>query len=363
MSRIKFWQYGSNSRSFVQNAGTTGAGGEKKSRLQLFRPSSKPESVPVPPTWADLPEHVLRTLNNAAQFTSSYPGGLSDVALSILKAVREAKKNQKVLGELAKSACNLASLVLKFFEEPYPDSSHTAQHESSSISSNPTLDAHIEQSFKTLQNIDTWVKNMNSRTFIRRIISFRSDLPVIQGFQDQLRKSMDELHLQIRSLMALHVRSSASRMVDDAARQRVGDIQEGPQSDNTRGPLPNSPTFNSTTPISSESHTPPYVNISSAASLNTSLDSETPVPFDLDFEASVSPHHSYQGNTTFVQNIVGDYTVNSIVNNSVRRNYGNTYTVRGQNVNLERQQPVFQDDQYYDDSRWTSFVYSHRLTM
>ncbi|KAJ3718388.1 hypothetical protein C8R42DRAFT_723743 [Lentinula raphanica] len=347
---MKFWQYGSNSRSFVRNAGTTGAGGEEKSRFQLFRPSSKTESVSFPPTWSDLPEDVLRTLNNAlAQSTSSYPGGLSGVALNILNAVQKAKKNQKVLGELATLACNLVSLVLNIFEEPHPDS-HTAQHESPSISSNPTLGAHIEQSFETLRNINTWVRNVNSRTFIRRIVPCRSDLPVILGFQDQLRKSMDELHLQIRSLMALHVRSSASRMVDDAARQRVGDIQEGPQSDNTRGPLPNSPTFNSTTPISSESHTPPYVNISSAASLNTSVDSETPVPFDLDFEASVSPHHSYQGNT-IVQNIVGDYTVNSIVNKSVRRNYGNTYTVRGQNVNLERQQPVFQDDQYYDDSR------------
>ncbi|KAJ3723894.1 hypothetical protein C8R42DRAFT_719781 [Lentinula raphanica] len=74
---------------------------------------------------------------------------LSGVALSILNAVRKAKTNQKVTGELAKLACNLVSLVLNIFKEPHPDS-HTAQHEFPSILSNPTLGAHIEPSFESV---------------------------------------------------------------------------------------------------------------------------------------------------------------------------------------------------------------------
>ncbi|KAJ3777617.1 hypothetical protein FB446DRAFT_121509 [Lentinula raphanica] len=346
MSKVDSGQSGSNiSRRLLRFAGFGAGLIEKGTRFQFFRPSRK---ASVPPTCSDPSDRGSRTLNDAAQPTS-YSRSLFELASSISNGARVAKKNQKVLGELAKSARNLTSLAPNTFEEPHPDSDIT-QHESSLISSNPALVGHIEQSIKILQNIDTWIKDMNSRTFTRRIFSRRSDLPAIQHFQDQLERSIDE----IQNLMALpsSVQGSALQVEHIVASRRFGERQEGAQSNISRGPIPNSSTSDLMAPITSVSHSLPRANLISAG-LNTNVDPETHVPFEIDFEASVSQHHLYQGNT-IVQNIDGNYTVNLTMNNPVRRDFGNTYT--GQNVNLGRQQPVFQDDQYYDDSSWTRYA-------
>ncbi|KAJ3973464.1 hypothetical protein EV361DRAFT_62313 [Lentinula raphanica] len=89
-------------------AGPGGTGITDRSS-QPSRPSAKPSTNSI--CW-DLSEQVLSTLATAAQFAPvPYLDNVSALALSIFKGVQGAKENQEALGELSKTAIQLALLV------------------------------------------------------------------------------------------------------------------------------------------------------------------------------------------------------------------------------------------------------------
>ncbi|KAJ3832440.1 hypothetical protein F5878DRAFT_8898 [Lentinula raphanica] len=124
--------------------------------------------------------------------------------------------------------------------------SNTPGEGQSSFSSDPTLKTDVEQLIQTLQNIDAWIKRVQSRKFIRRFIAYKSDPRVIQNFRDQLRNAMDKF--QLRSSITL--RSSVSRIASDTADQRIL-LREIHQDLHIRqGPMPNLPASTLRSPVS-----------------------------------------------------------------------------------------------------------------
>ncbi|KAJ3823456.1 hypothetical protein F5878DRAFT_74280 [Lentinula raphanica] len=96
---------GRNSLAIAESGGTGTGNGDTRSR-RYAKPPTRSRC------W-DLSEQVLTTLTTAAQFAPvPYLSSLSAVALSIFKTVQGVKDNQESLGELAKTACELASSVL-----------------------------------------------------------------------------------------------------------------------------------------------------------------------------------------------------------------------------------------------------------
>ncbi|KAJ3764309.1 hypothetical protein EV360DRAFT_77577 [Lentinula raphanica] len=187
-------------------AGPGGTGITDRSS-QPSRPSAKPSTNSI--CW-DLSEQVLSTLATAAQFAPvPYLDNVSALVLSIFRGVQGAKENQEALGELSKTAIQLALLVSNTYEELHPSNtgSDTPQVQSS-FSSDPTLNTHVEQLVKALQDIDHWIKGVQSRKFVQRLIAYKSDLRVIQNFRVQLRDSMDKFQLQ----SSITLRSSVSRI-------------------------------------------------------------------------------------------------------------------------------------------------------
>ncbi|KAJ3773181.1 hypothetical protein FB446DRAFT_771981, partial [Lentinula raphanica] len=164
----------------------------------------------------DISEQVLSTLTSAAQSAPvPYLASLSAVALSIVHAVQGARGNQAELGELAKMACDLVSMVLKTYEDlnpPAPESDPNSDADETqrqtSFSSNPTLNSHVGQLVNTLQNIDSYIQGIRSRKLVQRIISYKSDRNVIENLRRQLIEAKD--NFKIQSLIAL--RSSVGRM-------------------------------------------------------------------------------------------------------------------------------------------------------
>ncbi|KAJ3821783.1 hypothetical protein F5880DRAFT_1614393 [Lentinula raphanica] len=126
----KFGQSGPQAKNPLDVTASEGASILEKSWIQPPVPSAKPS---FRSTCWDLSDHVLSTLNSAAQYAPvPYLASMSAVALSILKSVQGAKENQAGLGELAKLACDLASSVLSTYQELHPTNpgSDTSQDQS-----------------------------------------------------------------------------------------------------------------------------------------------------------------------------------------------------------------------------------------
>ncbi|KAJ3718385.1 hypothetical protein C8R42DRAFT_644198 [Lentinula raphanica] len=181
-------------------AGSRGTGAEDESR-QSSRPWTKPSTRST--CW-DLSEQVLSTLTTAAQFAPvPYLGNVSALVLSIFKAVEGARENQEALGELSRTACDFMSLVSSTYQELHPSTpaSDTTPQDQPSFSSDPTLNTHVEQLVKTLQKIDAWIKGVQSRKLVRRLISYKSDLRAIQNFRGQLVEAKDNFKVTRHQLI------------------------------------------------------------------------------------------------------------------------------------------------------------------
>ncbi|KAJ3714816.1 hypothetical protein C8R42DRAFT_646262 [Lentinula raphanica] len=194
-------------RNVLATAGSGGTGnGDTRSGLssRLYAKTSTRSRC-----W-DLSEQVLTTLTTAAQFTPvPYLSSLSAVALSIFRAVQGAKDNQEGLGELAKTACELASSVLNTYNELHPsDSGFTTSQDQSSFSSDPALNSHVKQLVETFTNVNDWITEKKSRKIVSKLVSYKSDLREIQKFQKQLRTAMDKFQLQ----SSITLRTKASQM-------------------------------------------------------------------------------------------------------------------------------------------------------
>ncbi|KAJ3824017.1 hypothetical protein F5880DRAFT_1612357 [Lentinula raphanica] len=305
-------------------AGPGGTGITDRSS-QPSRPSAKPSTNSI--CW-DLSEQVLSTLATAAQFAPvPYLDNVSALALSIFKGVQGAKENQEALGELSKTAIQLALLVSNTYEELHPSNtgSDTPQVQSS-FSSDPTLNTHVEQLVKALQDIDHWIKGVQSRKFVRRLIAYKSDLRVIQNFRVQLRDSMDKFQLQ----SSITLRSSLSRIASqqdkiekDAADQHIllCEIHEGLHI--RQRPMPNLPASLLRSPVSSSA-----TNIDLGNPNASDIATTAPNSISL---ATILESSSIQESVS-VDNSAGNHTADSSIANSIRENIKNISN--GQNINF-----------------------------
>ncbi|KAJ3710570.1 hypothetical protein C8R42DRAFT_648691 [Lentinula raphanica] len=273
----------------------------------------------------DITEQVLRTVVAGAQYAPTpYLGSLSVVALSIFDAVQGAKENQSVLGQLVQTIYELVCTVSDTYKELHSINSDSGPPQKlSSFSLDPTLNNQIQELIETLERINEWIKGVRSRAPIRRFISSRSDLLVIQDFRDQLNKAKDKFQLQslitLRNSVA-NIASQQHQMEKDAAdrhksvREKLTTIHEDLQKGSVfGGPITQSPKSTLLPPVSEypESESPLRVK------------SNNP------FATLVSKPGSIQGNVS-IQNINGNYTVNSNMDKSIRENFGNVFY--GQNM-------------------------------
>ncbi|KAJ3766634.1 hypothetical protein FB446DRAFT_849586 [Lentinula raphanica] len=266
---------GRNSLAIAESGGTGTGNGDAK-----------------PPTrsigW-DLSEQVLSTLTTAAQFAPvPYLSSLSAVALSIFRAVQGAKDNQEGLGELAKTACDLALSVLNTYNELHPSNSgSTTSQDQSSFSSEPALNSHVKQLVETFTNVNDWITEKKSRKIVSKLVSYKSDLREIQKFQKQLRTAMDKFQLQSSITLRTNASQTEKNNVirHEQTQERLIIIHEEMQVLIRRNsPISSDPT----SPISSssESNSPPHANISSACSAAV-VESETPDVFG---DAAMNPN-------------------------------------------------------------------------
>ncbi|KAJ3718384.1 hypothetical protein C8R42DRAFT_723738 [Lentinula raphanica] len=203
-------RFGKSCRGARSSPGNVGSGGTGIADQSCGPSTTSPYAKQsTRSTYWDLSEQVLSTLMTAAQVAPvPYLGSLSALALSIFKAVQGAKENQEALGELSKTACDFASFVLSTYQELHPSNTGSdVSQVQPSFSSDPTLNAHVEQLVKTLQNIDKWIKGVQSRKLVRRLISYKSDLRAIQNFRSHLGEAKD--NFKVQSLIALQ--SSVTR--------------------------------------------------------------------------------------------------------------------------------------------------------
>ncbi|KIK62715.1 hypothetical protein GYMLUDRAFT_489373 [Collybiopsis luxurians FD-317 M1] len=139
----------------------------------------------------DVSEHVLRAVANAAQVSSMpFLGTLSTITLSIVDTIRDTRENQDALRQLATSACDLFIVV-----------SNACQELQSLKNSRPDFDDSIliedvKGLIDTFEKIRSFIKEHLSRPLIKKVVSSRSDLNVIQGYRDQLRHALDTFSLK-----------------------------------------------------------------------------------------------------------------------------------------------------------------------
>ncbi|KAJ3755588.1 hypothetical protein EV360DRAFT_72743 [Lentinula raphanica] len=302
----------------------------------------------------DISEQVLRTVVGAAQYAPTpYLGSLSVVALSIFDAVQGAKENQSVLRQLVQTICELVCTVSDTYKELHSTNSDSGPpQELSSFSLDPTLNNQIQELIETLERINEWIKGVRSRAPIRRFISSRSDLLVIQDFRDQLNKAKDKFQLQslitLRNSVA-NIASQQHQMEKDAAdrHKSVGEkltsIHEDLQKGSVfGGPITQSPKSTLMPPVSEspESKSPFRAN------------SNNP------FATLVSQPGSIQGNVS-IQNINGNYTVNSNTDKSIRENFGNVYN--GQNFMPLGGKMGKGGDRFWDDESYYDWSYRGKI--
>ncbi|KAJ3756129.1 hypothetical protein EV361DRAFT_951385 [Lentinula raphanica] len=341
------------------------------------RPSPNPKTSSFSSLCWDLSEKVLCALNSAAQYAPTpYLGSLSVVALSIFNSVQGAKENQIVLGQLVQTISEFLYAISDAYKELHPagptDFSGTGKSQpQASFSSDPTLNAQVEELFKTLTNINEWITGVRSRTSIRRIIASRSDLAVIQDFRDQLNAAKDKFQMQ--SFIALRksvseialqqdkMISQQHKMDQDAAsrhktvRDQLMNMHNDFQNTILGGPITDSPTSTLLAPVSRRSNTSPSStvirprpNTAAAPSRSNTVTNLYPGPesgtfdpfnpFDLSktenpnpFSALAAQPNVLRGNVS-VQNVSGNYTVNKNIDQSTRQNFRNVYNYDGQNM-------------------------------
>ncbi|KIK62279.1 hypothetical protein GYMLUDRAFT_42224 [Collybiopsis luxurians FD-317 M1] len=379
----------------------------------LAKTSSPPLNAPVRSSTSslagtawDVSDQVLRTVMCLAQFTPvPYMGSIAVVAYSILSAVQGARDNQDTLKQLAYLACNTVQSVYETYEQlhghPPPTSAAEAQSEARTFSSDPTLNAHLEELIRTLKEIDEWIKSLASRNLLRQVVASRSDLNFIQDFKDRLKQVMDNFQLQ--SMITL--RYSMSRIaaqqkaMEQEAEQRhkstqqtLYTIHEEVKNQNERkpptlpqyadspisseptspfSPSPSSPPLSSLNPFfprnQSTSNNPfhqipplPQYMDSLTSSESTSLQSASPsyLPyqnlsrnpfFPLNQTTTTNNNNPFaqalpsaitiQGNV-IVQNILGDHHVISKVDRSKRENFGGVYHSSHEHFGLSRRLSV-----------------------
>ncbi|KAJ3777611.1 hypothetical protein FB446DRAFT_121121 [Lentinula raphanica] len=325
----RFSRSGPKGRSSVGDVGSDGGAGIVDERQ--FQPPRAHSNTPFRSTCMDVSEHILHALTLAAQSSPvPYLASVSQVALGILTAVQGAKENQEVLAELATTACDLASSVLRTYEELHPSNpdSDTSQDQPS-FSSDATLNNHVDELVKTFEKVGNWITDVKSRNLASRLISYKSDLRQIQKFRDQLKNALEKFQSQ----STITLRSYVSRIALQQARIEKGVADQGillrevheslhiRQGPIHQGPLPNLPTSTlmlqvSTTNIASENP--------------NASDIATMAPNSISF-ATILESNSIQESVS-VDDSAGNHTADSSITNSIRENIKNISN--GQNINL-----------------------------
>ncbi|KAF9068657.1 hypothetical protein BDP27DRAFT_1421651 [Rhodocollybia butyracea] len=277
-------------------------------------------------TW-DVTEQILQTVTAAAQFVPTpYLGRVAVVALSIFEAVQGAKDNQVVMKQLTYTVCSLVTTVYDTFLELHP-----GQAKSETFSDDAVLNKHVEDLLHQLMEINDWITQQSSRHKFRKIISSRSDLNVIQNFRDQLKQILERF--QVQSLLAL--RSTVSEIVSqqklmneeasrhhESIRQKLQTIHEEFKQDNHKQ------TTRKDVDSYEQSYSPIFSDSPSSSlppSRSTTGDSRNP------FAGLVSRSQSVS-----INNISGNYSVVSNVDNSSRDNFGNTYHINAAGAGRSR---------------------------
>ncbi|KAJ3777612.1 hypothetical protein FB446DRAFT_768994 [Lentinula raphanica] len=228
----RFGKFRRGGRSSPGNVGSEGTG------IEDARQSQPPPSRAFPnmtsrSTCLDLSEHVLRALSISAQSSPvPYLASVSQVALGILTAVQGAKENQEVLAELAKTACDLASLVLNTYQEPHPaNPASTTTQEQPSFSTDSTLNSHVDQLVETFEKINDWITGVISRKLAFRLVSYKSDLRKLKKFRKQLRDAMDKFQLQAAITLRTNVSQTEKNNITrhEQTQERLTTIHENVQ--------------------------------------------------------------------------------------------------------------------------------------
>ncbi|KAJ3901950.1 hypothetical protein F5879DRAFT_924234 [Lentinula edodes] len=208
----------------------------------------------------------------------------------------------------------------------------------------------------TLIEIKDIVQRQVSRTLIRRVISSRSDLNIVQEYKDRLNQVLEEFTLNsqesVRStLESFHqdfLRSSASEggpaqrdeeQVQRAVITRLSPIDVSSTTEMASSPIgTNSPIDETRGIVDSVTNYRADDSKDPSASLSPPPYSSTPIPqrqtqsFSLSPSLSTSANNSFgnvsngpvQGNIT-IHNISGNHSITTHVDNSRRENFGNVY--------------------------------------
>ncbi|KAJ3771383.1 hypothetical protein FB446DRAFT_704689 [Lentinula raphanica] len=241
---------------------TAGSGGTGIADTSCGTPSRRYAKPPTRSRCWDLSEQVL---------------SLSAVALSIFRTVQGAKDNQEGLGELAKTACELASSVLQTYNELHPSNTgSTTSQDRSSFSSDSALNSHVEQLVETFTKIQDWITGMKSRKLVSKLLSYKSDLREIQQFRNQLRDAMDKFQLQSSITLRTHASQTEKNNVTrhEQTQERLIIIHEEMQVLIRRNSPISEPRTSPNSSSSSELNPPSRTNIITSAGSAAVVESE-----------------------------------------------------------------------------------------
>ncbi|KAJ3780120.1 hypothetical protein GGU10DRAFT_418906 [Lentinula aff. detonsa] len=143
--------------------------------------------------------HALAILATAAQFTPvPYLGTVASITSSICITIQRAKDNKDSLKQLAFTVASLSRAVANTYHRLHPNPAIEGQ-ECESFSNDPILNQHVEKFIDMLKEIEDFVKSHISRKLFQRVFSSRSDLNVIQGYKDHLKKALDEFMVNVNT--------------------------------------------------------------------------------------------------------------------------------------------------------------------
>ncbi|GAW08371.1 protein [Lentinula edodes] len=329
----------------------------------------------------DASSHALGALASAAQYAPTpYLRTLASISLSNLNALQGAKDNKDSLKQLASTIISLSNTVLSTYRGLHPPlrtESSDSDAESKLFSTDSKLNQQVKDLLSTLIEIKDIVQRQVSRTLIRRVISSRSDLNIVQEYKDRLNQVLEEFTLQ--SNMILHeplhrleskqeellnsqesvrstlesfhqdfLRSSASEggpaqrdeeQVQRAVITRLSPIDVSSTTEMASSPIgTNSPIDETRGIVDSVTNYRADDSKDPSASLSPPPYSSTPIPqrqtqsFSLSPSLSTSANNSFgnvsngpvQGNIT-IHNISGNHSITTHVDNSRRENFGNVY--------------------------------------
>ncbi|KAJ4482877.1 hypothetical protein C8J55DRAFT_559705 [Lentinula edodes] len=330
----------------------------------------------------DASSHALGALATAAQYAPTpYLRTLASISLSILNAIQGAKDNKDSLKQLASTIISLSNTVLSTYRGLHPPlrtESSDSDAESKLFSTDSKLNQQVKDLLRQIKDI---VQRQVSRTLIRRVISSRSDLNIVQDYKDRLNQVLEEFTLQ--SNMILHeplhrleskqeellnsqesvrstlesfhqdfLRSSASEggpaqrdeeQVQRAVITRLSPIDVSSTTEMASSPIgTNSPIDETRGIVDSVTDYRADDSNDASASLSSPPYSSTPIPqsqtqsFRFFPSLSTSANNpfrnvsdgSVQGNIT-IHNISGNHSIITHVDNSRRENFGNVYHIGG----------------------------------